>query len=418
MDACTMRRCGLVTPLALAALVGAGLPCSSQPARERVAFALLGADGKALGRQVRVHLFDAYGEAEGQKGGISSDGAGVANCERVPCGEYDLWVEPSEEVPGVLFRGVAATPGDGVQTTELRVPPACAVSGRLVMPDGKTPAQGYAVSVQSGTVPAASAAANERSAAYARGALTCYAETEVGADGAFVLKGLTPGKHSLDVRRPGEAEACYTIFGVEANAGRVSEAGTQTLPLKGWERFFDGRTLDGWAESDFWGRKEVRLDHDRVVMYMGNDMTGITWTRAVPRVDYEVSLQAIRLDGHDFFCGLTFPYKDSYCSLILGGWGGSVVGLSSLDGYDASENETSQYIEFKTNRWYGVRLLVTGNRIAAWLDQTKIVDVATENRKIDTRIEVEESKPFGISTWRTTGAARDIRLRELGAAAQ
>jgi hypothetical protein len=146
---------------------------------------------------------------------------------------------------------------------------------------------------------------------------------------------------------------------------------------------------------------------------MGNDMTGITWTREVPRTDYEVTLQARRVDGSDFFCGLTFPVQEDYCSLILGGWGGSVVGLSSLDGYDASENETTQWIQFDNQRWYRVRVRVTRARIEAWLDQKQIIDVKLEGRRISTRIEVDPSNPFGISTWRTTGAVRDLRLRRL-----
>jgi len=105
--------------------------------------------------------------------------------------------------------------------------------------------------------------------------------------------------------------------------------------------------------------------------------------------------------------------KDSHCSLILGGWGGGVVGLSSLDGMDASSNETTQYIEFQNNRWYHVRVRVTPKRIKAWLDGKKIVDVNIENREVDIRIEMEECLPFGIATWSTTGAIRNIRLRKL-----
>jgi hypothetical protein len=120
------------------------------------------------------------------------------------------------------------------------------------------------------------------------------------------------------------------------------------------------------------------------------------------------------VSGSDFFCGLTFPVGETYCSLILGGWGGSVVGLSSLDYADASQNETTRWIQFASERWYRVRVRVTESRIRAWLDGERIVDADITKRKVSTRIEVEPSKPFGISTWRTTGAARDLRLRTLG----
>ena len=60
--------------------------------------------------------------------------------------------------------------------------------------------------------------------------------------------------------------------------------------------------------------------------------------------------------GSDFFCGLTFPYKETHATLILGGWGGSLIGISSLDDFDASENETGDAYIFEDNHWYDVRL--------------------------------------------------------------
>ena len=38
---------------------------------------------------------------------------------------------------------------------------------------------------------------------------------------------------------------------------------------------------------------------------------------------------------------------------------GGVVGLSSIGGFDASENETTQFVEFKNGQWYKIRLRVT-----------------------------------------------------------
>jgi len=350
-----------------------------------------------------------------------SDEAGVVRLERLPGTRYDLWVEgpaepasqEEEPLPAVLFRNLEVTPGPGTQRIDLRVPRAGAVQGRLLLNDGQTPARGYVVAVQSGTVPEENTSADRWAAAYARGALTCYAQAEVAADGTFVLRKLTPGKHLLDVRRPGEREAWFTISDVAVSAGQVTDLGTVPVARNGWQTLFDRRTLAGWRESDFWGRSDVRIENDRIVMARGNDMTGITWTGDLPQVNYEVTLQAMRVDGSDFFCGLTFPVQGAFCSLILGGWGGSVVGLSSLDGYDASENETNQWIRFDQRRWYRVRLRVTPEKIEAWLDLSKIIDVNLAGREISTRIEVEPSKPFGLATWRTTGAVRDLRLRRL-----
>ena len=80
---------------------------------------------------------------------------------------------------------------------------------------------------------------------------------------------------------------------------------------------------------------------------MGDPFTGINWTNDFPKMNYEVALDAMRVMGSDFFCGLTVPVGDTFCSLIVGGWGGSLVGISSLDGMDASENETTKFISFE-----------------------------------------------------------------------
>ncbi|MEX0701592.1 MAG: DUF1080 domain-containing protein [Planctomycetales bacterium] len=182
-----------------------------------------------------------------------------------------------------------------------------------------------------------------------------------------------------------------------------------------WKSLFDGKTLDGWERSNFGGEGEVAVKEGTVLMEMGADLTGIHTQRTLPRMNYEVALDAQRVEGGDFFCGLTVPVRDDHCSLIVGGWGGGVCGLSSIDGLDASENDTTTYREFKTGQWYRVRLRVTGPRIQAWLDDERVVNQSIEGKKISIRPEVDPSLPFGIASWRTTAALREIRIRELSA---
>ena len=181
-----------------------------------------------------------------------------------------------------------------------------------------------------------------------------------------------------------------------------------------WQSLFDGKTLRNWQPTNFGGEGHVRVENGQIVLERGGDLTGITWTGSeLPKTNYELSLQAMRVDGHDFFAGITFPVANSFCSLILGGWGGTTVGLSSIDGIDASENETSQNINFEERRWYDVRIRVTPEKIEAWLDQRQIINQMITNRTIDTRPEVYLSQPLGVATWRTKGAVRNIRLRRL-----
>jgi hypothetical protein len=132
-------------------------------------------------------------------------------------------------------------------------------------------------------------------------------------------------------------------------------------------------------------------------------------------VNYEVAFEAQRVEGNDFFVGFTFPVEKSHASLILGGWAGSVCGISSIDHMDASENSTSSFHQFKSGQWYKVRMRVLKDRLEAWLDDEQIVDADIAGKKISVRVEVDASKPFGFCSYRTKAALRNIRLRELTA---
>jgi len=191
-----------------------------------------------------------------------------------------------------------------------------------------------------------------------------------------------------------------------------------TPPGTGWHPLFDGHSLAGWQVTEFAGRGEVTCDHGLVVLGMGDPFTGLNWTNSFPTLNYEVALEAMRVTGSDFFCGLTVPVGESFCSLIVGGWGGSLVGISSLDGMDASENETTKYQEFQKGRWYRIRLRVTAGRIEGWIDDDKLVDVVTTGKQISLRPgDIELSKPFGICSWQTTAALRALQLRSVSSPA-
>lgn len=177
---------------------------------------------------------------------------------------------------------------------------------------------------------------------------------------------------------------------------------------------FDGKTLSGWRVTEFFRGGKAGCEAGLIVLNTGDPFTGINWTNEFPKMSYEVALDAIRVGGSDFFCGLTVPVGGTFCSLIVGGWGGGVVGISSLDGSDASENETGTMVEFEQERWYRIRLRVTETKLEAWIDGKKIVDVITTDRKISLRPgDIELSKPFGIASWNTGAALRNIQWRRV-----
>ena len=184
-----------------------------------------------------------------------------------------------------------------------------------------------------------------------------------------------------------------------------------------WKPLFNGKDLTGWTETKFGGSGEPTVENGNLIIAMGAALSGVNWTNAaaLPKINYEIELEAMKLEGNDFFCGLTFPVAESSCTLVLGGWGGSVAGLSSLDGLDASENETTKNLYFEPKKWFRVGLIVTEKRIAVRIDGTQVMDVDTTGKKIDLRQgEIYLSKPLGVATYQTSSALRNIRIRDLG----
>ena len=203
--------------------------------------------------------------------------------------------------------------------------------------------------------------------------------------------------------------ACTLLSAAETPGAKPAEEA-------GWRDLFDGKSLDGWKQSGFGGEGEARVENGTLTIPMAERLSGITYTGEVPKANYEVEVEARRVAGTDFFVGLTFPVGESHASLILGGWGGSVCGISSLDGDDANHNETRKLMRLKRNQWYTARVRVEPERIRVWLDGKPLIDVDTKGKTVDIRAEVGPSKPFGLATFATTAEVKRIRLRDLPAA--
>jgi hypothetical protein len=180
-----------------------------------------------------------------------------------------------------------------------------------------------------------------------------------------------------------------------------------------WQALFDGQSLKGWKETPFTGHGAVKVEEGCVVLGKGY-MTGINLAGEFPKANYELRLEAQRAEGNDFFAGITFPVNDSHLTWINGGWGGKVAGLSSLDGNDASENETTIVRDFQRGRWYRLWLAVTTDRVRAWIDDELVIDVSVANREVALRPgESDLSKPLGIASYNTVSKLRKIEWRPL-----
>jgi hypothetical protein len=205
---------------------------------------------------------------------------------------------------------------------------------------------------------------------------------------------------------------CF-FAGCHGKKGENPEVKKDVLSKLDSTYLFNGADLDGWDITNFGPQGPVYVSGGSIILGMGEGCTGITWKKDFPETDYRVTLEAKRVSGNDFFCGMTFPLGKEYCSLIVGGWGGTVVGLSSIDKMDASENETTTLRQFEKDHWYRICLIVKEDTIKAYIDDTLVVDFAKGEKTLSIRPEVELSKPFGIASWYTTAALRNIRLERI-----
>ena len=185
---------------------------------------------------------------------------------------------------------------------------------------------------------------------------------------------------------------------------------------------FDGKSLDGWRAVDFelGGLSKVSLGEDGSLQVgAGDPMAGVVLDDPnipLPTGDYEIELEARIVDGNDFFCGLTipFPSQESHFTLIVGGWGGTVVGISNVNGMDASINTTRHDRPFEPKRWYKIRVRVTSEYLDVWIDDESVIELEIGDRKIAMRPgAIEQCRPIGLANWKTTSAYRNIRLRPL-----
>ncbi len=188
-----------------------------------------------------------------------------------------------------------------------------------------------------------------------------------------------------------------------------------------WTNLFDGKEMTGWEVVkglDYEDAGKVEIKEGSLVLGMGDPATGVRWTGKFPKVNYEVELEGQRVEGSDFFCGMSFPVGDGALTLILGGWGGWMTGLSCVDGYRAIDNETCSSTEFKNKQWYRIRVRVTKSQVSAYVDDQRICQLETAHRKLTVTSEMEPCLPLGIATWVTAAALRNIRYRALPEDAQ
>jgi len=191
-------------------------------------------------------------------------------------------------------------------------------------------------------------------------------------------------------------------------------AAPQATTGSDWSLLLGAEHTEDWTSTPFGGEGEVQAEDGLLVFEMGSPMTGMNWIgEPLPTSGYELEVKASRLMGTDFFCGLSFPVGEEHATLIMGGWGGALTGLSCIDGSDASTNETTSFQNYELGRIYTARVRVTKTHITTWLDGEELHSVSLAGKDISLRPEVFPSKPLGFAAFQTRAGLQSLKLRRL-----
>lgn len=191
------------------------------------------------------------------------------------------------------------------------------------------------------------------------------------------------------------------------------------FPHDHWD-LFATPLVEHWKEAAIENNGGMTREPDGFTLNEGSPMSGNvfpTWVAdGLPLTDYAIGYEAMRVSGHDFFGSITFPVgkPDRCVTFVLGGWGGSQVGISSIDGYDASENTTGSSQHFENNRWYRVRIEVADRFLKVLLDGRPIINTNLSGRSLSLRGgDILQCVPFGFATYGTTGRVRGCVVEKL-----
>ncbi|MBL9185528.1 MAG: DUF1080 domain-containing protein [Verrucomicrobiaceae bacterium] len=195
------------------------------------------------------------------------------------------------------------------------------------------------------------------------------------------------------------------------------QCGRKTESKREW-RLLDAPHAASWRASGMDEQGKAFVKDGEITTGIGAPMTGITFiaweSLGVPRDRYIIEYEAMRAEGADFFGSITFPVRDSGLTFIIGGWGGRLTGVSSIDGLDASENMTRGNFAFENNRWYRVRIELKDENLTITIDGRPFVNVSLKGRETGLRYgEISKCLPLGFASYFTTARIRHVVVREL-----
>jgi hypothetical protein len=178
---------------------------------------------------------------------------------------------------------------------------------------------------------------------------------------------------------------------------------------------FNGKDLSGWKRADMFGNGKVEaLSNGVVSCGIGKPLSGIAYTNLFPTMSYEVKVEALRKEGSDFLIALTLPVESNACTVVIGGWGGGLCGISSVDFMDASENGFSSGIALTNNVWYTLRVRVTPGLLEVALNDTlytaKVPFEKSSRFSLRAGSDIDKTLPFGLATFETHALWRNLTV--------
>jgi hypothetical protein len=181
---------------------------------------------------------------------------------------------------------------------------------------------------------------------------------------------------------------------------------------------FNGKDLSGWKPADIWGNGKVEaLSNGVVSCGIGKPLTGLAYTNTFPTMSYEIKMEALRKEGSDFFVAMTIPVESNACTVVIGGWGGNLCGISSINFMDASENQYSEGVVLKNDVWYTLRVRVTPGLLEVFLNDTlytaKVPFESSSAFTLRAGSDIDKTKPFGLATYETKALWRNLTVNKL-----
>jgi|694.fasta_scaffold01983_4 hypothetical protein len=215
--------------------------------------------------------------------------------------------------------------------------------------------------------------------------------------------------------------ACFFLAGVVAlgealppnSGGPASCMAEEPAPKKDWKPLLTGELKEKWEPTTFGGEGKVEFKDEELLLEIGFPLTGTTFKGEFPKEGFEIEMEANRLEGSDFLCGLTFPVGDGFCTYVGGGWGGTLVGLSCIDSNDAANNNTTQYFNFENKKWYKFRVRVDKQHITCWIDDKEYIKQPRDGHQFQLRSEVNANRPMGLAVYQSRVAVRNFKYRLL-----